>query len=428
MDIRFVDFVLKAIIWGYAISIMIKRGRENRASLAELESQNATFYTKPTGFSHAYKMVQVPCVLFLFFSFLFEKKEYYWVGAFIYFCIFTLLIYLAVRFNKKSYSQWVMIKSLGLFRTNQRHDVIAFSEITKLKFRESFISNFPDVAKVYTAKKHFIIPMTHSHFVTLRQLAKLTENAIKAQGNASKSMNTQLKKRIATAVLVLGILFAVFGGASFFIGVEASIAENRQDATFSSKEYRLGEMCDPVVDMKDRIYCYGQIDNAINVYDAKGKFLYSIEIQGGSNGAANITNRGNKIVVFSKLNQIYFFEDGKLLDKHEWNEKIDAPILQKMLVKGQFENVDSHGNIYRKGAFSSLYPTVIQKTKDGKIRTIIQMPFFRWITMAPMPAWGIGFMGMILITIYKLLLQKKETAQRETQDIDSIVSDNAPKR
>ena len=164
-----------------------------------------------------------------------------------------------------------------------------------------------------------------------------------------------------------------------------------------SFELPLGDLSGIAVDSEGHIYCGLQFFSRVQVYDADGKFLYSVYAN-SSGGAFRIrineddqlevaTARNDKLYCFDKNGNLvrqlswvghYFSDFGKTGESRFYDDKEDA-------------------TYFRKGYPISAH--VVKRDSTGQENIIIRTPFHKWVFQGPLPAWFIAIPGIVALEI-----------------------------
>jgi hypothetical protein len=124
-----------------------------------------------------------------------------------------------------------------------------------------------------------------------------------------------MSKKIRYVISIFSTFFLVIGAIGFFSGPLASGFGVSFD-NLDSFEFPLGDLEGIAVDSEGNIYCGLQFYSRIQVYDAKGNFIYGkfIDSAGGA-FRIRINNDDQLEVATARNDKLYIFERGGTLVK-----------------------------------------------------------------------------------------------------------------
>lgn len=212
-----------------------------------------------------------------------------------------------------------------------------------------------------------------------------------------------MNKKAKHIIRIIGVLFLVVGGVGFLASLVTSLFGSHL-RILDSFEFPLGDLRGIAVDTEGNIYCGLRFYSRIQVYDAKGQFLYGKFID-SSGGAFRIrineddqlevaTARTDKLFLFKKdgtlvreLSQVghYFSDFGSTGETLFYDEK-------------------EHTTYFRKGLMLDDY--IVKRASSGRETIIIRTPFHKWLFRGPLPALFFFMIGGALSAYARRYVEK----------------------
>jgi hypothetical protein len=215
---------------------------------------------------------------------------------------------------------------------------------------------------------------------------------------------------IGFAILGLGVL-------GWFAGFSISLLDiPRIGPTY---EMPLGDLSGIAVDSSGNIYCGAQFYSRIQKYDSEGRFLFGLRIDASGGGFRFRVNKNDELEVgTSRTDLVYRFSpSGELLER---KNDIKHRFFDELGSEGEIQCYEPY-NILYKIPTSTLFPSVVRITPSGQTRTVVSVPFQKWLLMGPLPAILYWFAGMILLAIaYHLEKKRKSNPKNTSCDLQKL--------
>lgn len=158
-------------------------------------------------------------------------------------------------------------------------------------------------------------------------------------------------------------------------------------------EYPLGVPEGITVDSRGGIYVGLQFYHRVQKYDNHGTFLtgWSIPTSGSFRLRVNASDelevvaaRGNELFRYSPAGELLWrrsYATETLYEEfgEEGESRCEAPDGSALLIVGSY-----------------LFPTIVRLLPTGERRTLIRMPWYKWVVMGPLPAWLWGVLGILI--------------------------------
>ena len=145
----------------------------------------------------------------------------------------------------------------------------------------------------------------------------------------------------------------------------------------SSTEFPLGDPQDIVVDPAGRIYLGLHFYNRVQQYDSNGYFLRSWPVA-ESHFRLYITPRGS-LMVSARESSTEFDGNGKSIPLSPNFNPTTLPARRSDVIETADGGLEIRNPI--------IFPRVVSIRADGRERTLIQQPWYRWPITGPLPAW-----------------------------------------
>ncbi|MEK6233842.1 MAG: hypothetical protein N2C14_03935, partial [Planctomycetales bacterium] len=202
---------------------------------------------------------------------------------------------------------------------------------------------------------------------------------------------------------ILTWLFLLLGTISVLVGFFA--------APFAGPEIELplGQLSDVAVDEQGNVYCVLEFYSRIQVYDREGVFLTAWQIDSGRGGIRVHLNSDNLLQVATTRTGLLLTYDvrGQLISEQSTTDHYT-----------RFRGLDSgaRGTYYIRSPH--LFPAVLRQEPSGQWQRIIDVPWHKWILMAPFPGslfWGLGGL-FALANKWVSARQAESTKARNTEN------------
>jgi len=215
-------------------------------------------------------------------------------------------------------------------------------------------------------------------------------------------------------VFGLAALLLVTGMFNFLNGT--TISMNTIDTKKELNELPLGEFRGIAVSEAGKVYCGVHFYSRIQVYDTKGKYLYTLSVNGlGGDFRLKIDDEDNLMVATTRNRMIYTFDDnGDLIGQREDDKGFDA-----FGEKEENISVTNDGTTYKITNPLLMHPRVTKTGSEGRTHTIISTGFSEWIRMGPFPAWLFAALGMgIIVRGYNKSRKRTEKRNHHSADLE----------
>lgn len=159
-------------------------------------------------------------------------------------------------------------------------------------------------------------------------------------------------------------------------------------------ELPLSRLNDIAVDSKDNIYCSSEAYNRVQIYDKNGKFIRGWFLNsGGGSFQIDIDERDQIHVGTARGKRHYIYDlNGRLV------KQVESPgYYKELLNKNVSYCKDKQGHTYDIQPLSNIYPRVVKIAGPREKTTFISTPIYKWLFMAPFPAWILFAVGMIIL-------------------------------
>lgn len=201
-------------------------------------------------------------------------------------------------------------------------------------------------------------------------------------------------KKTRHIIRIIGVLFLVVGLVGFLAG-PLSFKSASFRKVLDPFELPLGDLQGIAVDSEGRIYCGLQFFSRVQVYDADGRFLYSVYANSSGTPFRIRINEDDQLeVAITGNDKVYLFDqNGNLVRERS---KV-GHYYSDFAGESRFYDAKEDATYFRKG-----YPImahVVKRDSTGRENVIIRNPFHKWVFQGPLPAWLIGAIGGVMLWI-----------------------------
>jgi hypothetical protein len=204
-----------------------------------------------------------------------------------------------------------------------------------------------------------------------------------------------MSKKIRHPVRIVAALFLTigcigwFGGALISLGLSSRIPD--------SFELPLGDLKGIAVDTQGNVYCGLQFYSRVQLYDAKGRYIYGKFIDSAGGAFRIRMNQSDQLEVATVRNdKLYVFEkDGTLVSelsdaRHHFSDFGKA---------GERRCHDKKHNTTYLVRWSPLGSYIAKEGSSGEETIVIRTAFHKWLFMGPFPAWLFLMAGIVLMWV-----------------------------
>lgn len=149
-------------------------------------------------------------------------------------------------------------------------------------------------------------------------------------------------------------------------------------------DFPLGEPEGIAVDSQGRIYIGLQFYHRVQEYDKRGNFLVGWRIPTGARFRLRVNSKDELEVIAARREGLMRYSaSGELL----WRRSnVTDQMFADFGPEGE-KRCETPDGIVIVIERSLLFPRIVELFPSGERRQILQMPWYKWVLMGPLPAW-----------------------------------------